>query len=146
MKNDVKLVFLVAVALLSIVIRLPGLQLVPIDDEAAWVIAMNKEVLDYGAIPHPPLSVLVYSLFVNVLGHDYCSLRFTAMVFGLLTLVVTYCLANEVYGLRVARISAVMMAILFYSILASLQIDMDGSILCFLTVSTLYAYFIYLKS
>lgn len=146
MKNDVKFVFLVVVVLVSIIIRLPGLSLLPVDDEAAWVIAMDKEVLDYEAIPHPPFSVLVYSLFVNVLGHDYCYLRFTALIFGILTLIMTYCLAKEVYGLGVARVSAVIMAILFYSILASLQIDMDGSILCFLTVSTLYAYFVYLES
>lgn len=146
MKNDVKFVFLVVIVLVSIILRLPGLPLVPVDDEAAWVIAMDKEVLDYGAIPHPPFSVLVYSLFVNVLGHDYCYLRFTALVFGILTIIVAYCLAKEIYGAGVARVSAVMMAISFYSILASLQIDMDGSILSFLTVSTLYAYFIYLKS
>ncbi len=146
MKNDVKFVFLAGVILMSIVIRLPGLQLAPVDDEAIWVIEIGEAGISYDVITHPPFAHLIYSLFMSVLGHSYHSFRFTALVFGILTIIVTYCLAKEIYGLRVARVSTVMMAILFYSVLASLQIDMDGSILCFLTVSTLYAYLIYLKS
>ncbi len=146
MKNYVKFMFLAVVIFVSIVIRLPGLQLAPVDDEAIWVIGIDESRIRYDIITHPPLTSLIYWLFLNVFGYGYQTFRFTALVFGILTIIVTYCLAREIYGEGVARVSVVMMAVSFYSILASLQIDMDGSILCFLTSFTLYAYFIYLKS
>lgn len=137
--------YLILIIILSIIIRLPGIWLMPVDDEAAWVIATNGNIPDYQAIPHPPLSVLLYTAFQFIIGHSYISLRAVAVLFGVLTTILTFYMAREIYDDRITKMSAVIMAVLFYSVLGSLQIDMDGSILLFLTSSTLFAYLLYLK-
>ena len=134
------------IILISIIIRFPGVWLLPVDDEAMWVIATAGYEPQFMLIPHPPVSIFIYSAFQFFFGHSYHIIRLTALMFGILTIVTTYYIAREMYGHKIAFLSVLILAISFYSILGSIQIDIDGSILSFLLAITLYFYMVHIKN
>lgn len=135
---------LILIVLLAIVIRLPGIGAAPFFDEVTWAYYIN-EFLTFSAnssnfIPHPPLAIILYSLFVTIFGFSVISLRLFPLFIGILTLVVTYYFAKSLYGRKVAVLSAFLLSFIFYHVWMSLFIDVDGNLLTLFSLITLYSF------
>ena len=146
MKNKPEFIYLATIIIISLITRIPGLDLMPVDDEADWLAATLGQVPDYRSIYHPPLGLTIYAIFQDILGHRYQNVRLASMFFGILTLITTYFIAKEIYGKRIAMISGLIMSITYYPVLASLQIDVEGAILTFFVSATFYSFTKYLNT
>ncbi len=130
---------------LAALIRAFGLSSALFDDEGAWgfaIAAIRKGNLHYTQIiPHPPLAILSYSTISMIFGSvTTIILRLTPLLFGLTTIYITYLIANEIYGRRIALLSSFILSISFYHVWASLQVDVDGSLLTLLITVCIYSY------
>ncbi len=133
------------IILLAAIIRVLGLSSALFDDEGAWGFAIEtirKGNMHYTPhIPHPPLAILSYSTISMIFGSvTTVILRLTPLLFGLTTIYITYLIANEIYGRRIALLSSFILAISFYHVWASLQVDVDGSLLTLLITVCIYSY------
>lgn len=145
---------LVLILLLALIIRSFGLNLMLIDDEAVNQIGVQHFLGgEYPFfMPHPPgyiLSLYLYytidTLFFNFIPH-HLPVRLLPLFFGLLTIVVVYYFTRSIYDDRTAFLAAGIMSISFYHILASLQVEKDGSLLAFFIALTLYSYYQLIES
>ncbi len=133
------------IILLAAIIRVLGLSSALFDDEGSWafaIAAIRKGNLHYTQlIPHPPLAIMGYSTISTIFGSvSTVTLRLTPLIFGLTTIYITYLIANEIYGRRIALLSSFILAISFYHVWASLQVDVDGSLLTLLITVCIYSY------
>lgn len=130
------LVFLIAVFIL---LRLPALHLAYHQDEAKWVThATTIGDSDTGK-GHPPLSGMVFPVLGKVLGAD--NMRAIPLFFGLLNFFLLYYLARKLFGKAIACWSLGLFSLVFYSVLASLMIDMDGQFLPFFVLLMFNTFF-----
>jgi hypothetical protein len=126
--------------LLAILVRIIGLNSILYVDESMWAL----EMIDYKYsstpkyIPHPPVSLWIYKFFTDIFGLQTWSLRLIPLLFGLLTICLTYLMAKENYNTKTALFSLFLISFSFWHILASLQVDMDGSILSFMYIAVFY--------
>lgn len=123
MNKETKIFFLILI--LALIIRLPGLFHFAAVDEIGWL------SWDEWKNWHPPLSILVHSFFRLVFGNFVWVSKLLLMLVGLANICLVYLIARRVYNNKSALFSAAIMAFSAYSILASLQIDIDGSFLMF---------------
>jgi predicted membrane-bound dolichyl-phosphate-mannose-protein mannosyltransferase len=138
MINEKKLLF--ALLLVALIIRLPGFLLVANTDEYAWL------TIRTWANWHPPLSILSHTLFSYLLGSQVWVSRLLIILIGLANLLLVYLLAKELYTQKAAIISGLIMAFGAYPLLASLQIDIDGSFLLLFYLLTSFFAVKYLKT
>ncbi len=131
---------LLILALLAIVIRSLGLFQVAAYDEHCWL-GWNE-----CKIWHPPLSQLVHLFFRQILGaHDWVA-RLVVLSLGMINLGLVYLLSKKLYDERSALCAAALMAFGAYPILASLQIDIDGSFLLLFYLLTTLSFIEYEKT
>jgi len=137
--------YLILILIVAFFIRLIGINTVIYGDEAYWSIEMqNYHYLSLGKlIPHPPVSLTFYKLFTDIFGIKTYVLRLVPLIFGLATILIVYIISKKHYNKKAAYISIGLMALSFWHILASLQIDMDGSILSFIFALNILAYLNY---
>lgn len=120
-----------------LVVRLPAVQQIYHQDEYKWAMQADP-VFDY-ATPHPPLGKYTLRLTGNLLGFD--NLRFAPLFFGFLGLALIYLIVKKLTNkTSTALMGALFFSINIYSVIASLQIDIDGAILPFFILLTYYAY------
>jgi len=136
---------LILILLLAFSIRVFGLGAAPFFDEAVWrfpVEEMLKGSLQSYIyyIPHPPLSVLLFSVFAFFGGVSINVLRSMPLFIGLITIIVSYYFAKSLYNRRAAVISALIMAVIFYPVWMSLWIDSDGSVLTLFLIASLFSF------
>lgn len=118
-------------------IRLPGLSLPYHQDE--WKNAQMVRVgLEGGLSAHPPLMELIYQRSGDVFGAD--SLRLMPLVFGVLSAWFLYAVVHRRAGWSAALWSTALYAVSMYGVLASLMLDMDGTILPAFFLAAVYAY------
>ena len=138
---------LILILLFAILLRSFGLDEAMYDDEANYAFAAaNAEELGFN--PHyysPLLAQWSNGLSISTFGINTLAFRLVPLLFGVLTIIFTYLLAKEHYNKKIAILASTIMAISFYHILASLQIDVEGSILTFLFVLTIFSYLKYEK-
>ncbi len=162
MENHKKLLLLILLG--ALIIRLLGSNLVIYTDEAHYTNLAayfnSGYFLTYGpepmvpslsipyfaslgffpAIPHhPPLSMALF-LISNIFFDGAFAFRIVPIVFGVLSIFMIYLLAEFVYGRRAAVISALLAAVSFYHILASVQLDQHGSTHFFFFLCAIYGY------
>lgn len=142
-----------AIILVAIFLRILVLKRVFFVDELFWVMATNEKYLGifpvfhsiYGTnfLTHPPLGALFYIISASLLGLKTISFRIVPFVFGILTIVFTYLIAKALYDKKTGLIAMGMMSLSFWHIVASTQIDLDGSILTFFFIMCLYFVVLY---
>jgi len=145
MKKTLKI--LIFILLLAIILRSFGLDEAMYDDEATYAFAAaNAGKLGFNPYHYSPL-IAQWSniLSINTFGINTFAFRLVPLIFGILTIIFTYLLAKEHYNKKIALLTSLIMSISFYHILASLQIDVEGSILTFLFVLTIFSYLKYEK-
>lgn len=137
-----KIIFILII--LAILLRLSGVGQAIYDDEVDYLAATQVDNF-YGlnnVVFHPPLSVWFSGLIVSIFGVSSIALRIGFMIFALLTVYISYLLAKRFYNKRAALFAVFIMLFSFYHILASLQIDMEGSLLAFFYT---FAFFCFVK-
>lgn len=132
-----KIWIFIIIVILFLITRLPAVQQIYHQDEYRWAMQADP-VFDYES-PHPPLGKYTLRLTGNILGFD--NLKFAPLLFSFLCLALIYLIVRKLTGKRkIALIAALLFSINVYSIIASLQIDIDGAILPFFFLLAYYAY------
>lgn len=127
--------------LLFIAIRFFGLDQLYHQDEYRWVTQVYTA--EFGTVnsPHPPVTQTLFSLGGKLFGYD--NLRLVPFFFGILNLLLIYIVALKLTGSKkVAYIASGLYVINIYSLIASVMIDIDGTLMPFLAF---LAYYFYLK-
>ncbi len=120
-----------------IAIRVQGLSLPYHQDE--WKNAeMVRSNIVGGLSAHPPLLELIYRWSGDIVGAD--NLRLMPLAFGVISAWLLYAVVRRRAGIPAAIATMGLYAISAYSVLASLMLDMDGTILPTLFLAAIYAY------
>jgi len=134
-----KQIFIFTIILILFVsIRFFGLDFSYFQDERKY--AATAE-LGSGVIstPHPPVGEFIFGLTALVFGAD--NFRLMIFIFSIANFFLLFYLVKYKFGVRAALWSSLFFAVAFYSVLASLTVDVDGAFLPFFLLLTLIAYF-----
>ncbi len=132
--------WLIIIFAIFVFIRFFGLGQFYHQDEYRWVSIANSAVFGDLSSPHPPIMELSLSLAGRFFGYD--NLRVVPFVFSLFNLLMIYLLARRLGGRKTAYFAVGLFVVSVYSLIANLQIDIDGAILPFFV---LLSYYFYLK-
>ena len=128
---------ILAIILVFFFFRLPALDQVYHQDEYRWAMQADPDIDD--ASPHPPLGKQFFRLVGIFLGFSW--LRLGPLLFGFLGLVLIYFIVKRISGNKAtALIAAGLYSVNVYSVIANLQIDIDGALLPFFVLLGYYAY------
>lgn len=134
LKNNKWLLIICAVFIFT---RFLGLGQIYHQDEYRWASVANPFFGNLSS-PHPPLPENLYKLAGRVFGLDY--LRIVPLVFSFLNLILIYLVSLKLSkNKKVALIAAGLFVVNIYSLIANLQIDIDGAILPFFILLSYYA-------
>jgi predicted membrane-bound mannosyltransferase len=138
-------VVLFFLAIVFVILRLPGAGLPLHQDEYKWPSIVNPEIVSDTEVPHPPLSQFIYRVGGGVVGYN-TNFRFIPLFFGTINLLLLYWLLKILYSRREAVIASVIWIFSYFSVLASLMVDTDGEIMPFFFLLALIGYFKFLNS
>jgi 4-amino-4-deoxy-L-arabinose transferase-like glycosyltransferase len=99
----------------------------------------------YFNVSHPPFRIVFYSLWASLFGISNVAMRMVPLLFGLLTIVLTYLLGKELYSEKVGLISAFLMAFSRYHLYASEIVTNDNTLFIFLFEMTMFLFVLYAK-
>ncbi|MDP2709113.1 MAG: glycosyltransferase family 39 protein [bacterium] len=106
-------------------------------DEYKWAMIVNPVFGLQSESNHPPLVALLYSLTGEFFGYD--KLRVLPIIFSFLTLLLVWLLTKKLYGEKAALWTTAILGLSAYNFIASLQIDIDGTLLPFFGLLLYYA-------
>ncbi|MFH0804152.1 MAG: hypothetical protein V1896_00945 [Candidatus Zambryskibacteria bacterium] len=126
--------FIVLLAIFA-VLRLPAIHSPYHQDEYKWVQYAHPEITLPGTVPHPPLTEFIYAKTLGPLLGD-SNFRFIPLIFSVANLFLIFYLAKIIFDpldkLRASKTAfwtAFLFVTSFYSVLASLMVDVDGAIM-----------------
>ncbi|MSR71091.1 MAG: hypothetical protein EXS50_00245 [Candidatus Taylorbacteria bacterium] len=108
-------------------------------DEYKWATIVNPSFGLELESNHPPLVSIIYRIAGDIFGFDH--LRVVPIVFGTGVLILTYLLTRRLYGRRAALWTLLLLTISIFNFIATTQIDIDGALLPFVGLLTIYAYY-----
>jgi len=141
-------VLVLALLLIAVAARLPGIDRPMYGDEADWyksakiVVDGDERWPNTFVSDNPPLGKATYAAGYW-LGIE--NLRWVALLFGIGSLVLAYMMAHEYLGRNPALVMLALLSILVYHVIASQQVDRDGSMITFFVLLTMYAHFRYVS-
>lgn len=110
-------------------------------DEYKWVTDAAKGLSAWTTIPHPPLAFWIYAIAGKLIG--YADLRLVPIILSAALIAGGAWYLRREFGVIAAGFFAFFYATVFYALLASVQIDIDGA---FLPLAALLAYLPYRKA
>ncbi|MBF8280582.1 MAG: PMT 2 protein [Candidatus Magasanikbacteria bacterium] len=125
-----------AILVFFLALRLSAAHFVYHQDEYKWAEIVNPVFNLAGQSVHPPLPEFLFSVFGKFFGYE--NLRFLVIAFGAVNLLLIFTLLKRRFGLFAAALGSAFYTISVYAVLASLQIDIDGSLLPFFILLSLY--------
>lgn len=120
---------LLLVFVLFLALRLPGTDALYHQDEYKWPLYAEAKIFEPGTVPHPPLTEFIYRIIGREINPD--NFRFIPLTFSIANFFLIFYLAKLLFDKRTAFITVFLFSISFYSILASLMVDTDGSVMPF---------------
>lgn len=121
-----------------IISRIMGLGQIYHQDEYRWGQIANP-FFGYLSGPHPPLTEFLFKIVGRYVGFDY--LRLVPFVFSFFNLILLYLVSLKISkNKNIALIAAGLFTVNIYSLIANLQIDIDGATLPFFILLSYYAY------
>lgn len=134
---------------LGLILRLVNLNQSLWIDEATQVILARDSlvniILQRSADVHPPLSYLLMHFWI-MLGTSEIWLRLLSVIFGILTILIVYKFANNIFNKKIALISSLLLAISPYHIYYSQEVRMYSEAIFFASVSMYYFYLLTKKT
>lgn len=109
-------------------LRLPAAHRPYHQDEYEWIDYAHPEITAPGAVPHPPLTEFIYAKTLGPLLGDN-NFRFIPLIFSFVNLLLVFYLAKIIFDKKTAFWTAFLFTVSFYSILASLMVDVDGAVM-----------------
>lgn len=140
MSKKFKVVFIIVVAIF-LVTRFSGVDFVYHQDEHRWVQLADGTMKE--ASPHPPMTLALMKLTGAVVG--FSNLRVLSVFFSFINLWLVYLIVRKVFNKKVALIAVAFFTLNIYSLIAGLQVDMDGAILPLFVLLGYYGYINLLK-
>src|SRR3989344_4975448 len=139
MSRKKEIIFFVLILIIFLAIRLPGLHFSYFQDEGKYA-AIGQRALE-GVVnsPHPPLTEIIMAGTAKIFGAD--NFRTMPLVFSIANLLLLYIFVRRNFGVNTALWSSFLFTISFYSVLASLTVDVDGAVMPFFFLLTLISYF-----
>lgn len=132
-------IFLILI-LLFIVVRLLVVGQIYHQDEHRWIMQADSQFNENS--PHPPLAKYYFRVIGSLLGFD--NLRWAPLFFSIGAALLIYFVSLEISkNKKTALWALALFGINIYSVIASVQIDIDGAILPFFV---LFGYLAYAKS
>src|SRR3989344_1059112 len=117
--------------------RFLGLGQIYHQDEYRWAMQADPQINDTS--PHPPLTK--YFLRETGILFGFNHLRIGILFFSVLNLLLIYLISLYLSGQRkIAFMAAGLFTVNIYSLIANLQIDIDGAVLPFFILFSYYAY------
>ena len=116
-----------------------GLHIPYHQDEYKWPHYANPEISVPGIVPHPPLTEFLYRVIGYGIGYD--NFRFIPFFFGILNFFLIFYLAKIIFEKRTALWVLSLFTFSFYSLLASLMVDVDGAVMPFFFLIFAISYF-----
>ncbi len=132
------LVFL-GLIILFFALRLPGVTTPYHQDEYKWPLYAEEKVYAPGSVPHPPLTEFIYRVVGKHIGLD--NFRFIPLTFGFINLFLLFYLVSFIFDRKTAFWAVGLHTVSFYSILANLMVDVDGSVMPFFFLTSLIGYY-----
>jgi len=123
-----------------IVLRLPAIHSPYHQDEYKWVQYAHPEITPPGTVPHPPLTEFIYVDSLGPIVGDN-NFRLIPLTFGLINLFLIFYLAKIIFDRKSAFWTAFLFVVSFYSVLASLMVDVDGAVMPFFFLILSISYF-----
>ncbi len=130
--------FIALLIVIALSIRLFGVNQPLHQDEYKWPVIANPATAT-NDIPHPPLSQFIFRMAGYIVGFNV-HFRYIPLFFFSIDLVLFYYVLKNRLGKREAAIGSVLFVLSYFSILASLMVDTDGTILPFFFLLMLFAY------
>ncbi|RJR31926.1 phospholipid carrier-dependent glycosyltransferase [Candidatus Parcubacteria bacterium] len=87
---------------------------------------------------HPPVSFLIQNIFFKIFGVSLLSARLPHALFGLLSIIVLYYLAKKLYGIKVALLSSLLLAVSNYHVWTSQSGYIEPIMIFFILLSFLF--------
>ncbi len=119
---------LVGLVALFVILHVSGLNIPYHQDEYKWVLYSHPELVPPGTVPHPPLTELVYGKVFGPWAGDN-NFRLIPAGFGLLNLFLLFYLVKIVFDKKTALWATGLYAASFFSLLATLMVDVDGAVM-----------------
>jgi 4-amino-4-deoxy-L-arabinose transferase-like glycosyltransferase len=126
--NEHKWLFIFLI--LAVCIRAQGLDLALYSDEAGWandLIKSNLDNIEY--VPHPPLMIVLQQTMNKITNADIISFRLVPFLISIMNTIIIYIIARRWYNKKTAIIAVALFTVSYWATQASLQIDMDGSLI-----------------
>ena len=136
-RKEILILCLIFVAFLCL--HLPGIHIPYHQDEYKWVEYSHPEIIPPGSVPHPPLTELIYTKIGPLVGDD--NFRLIPFFFGIFNFFLLFYLVKIIFNKRTAFWAVSLFTISFYSLLASLTVDVDGAVMPFFFLLMCIGYF-----
>ena len=150
--NNYKL-FLVAILLVAFLVRIAGINTILFFEEAEWgMFAQDHTFTNLGLTfnlkdgpvlwPHNPLVPVLFkaaTIYSTTPAAMTSAMRMVPVIFGMATIILMYFMARRFYSQKAALITAGLMAIGYWHLLASLDVDIEGAVLTFYFMLMTYA-------
>lgn len=142
MSRRYKLIF-IAIITLFLVTRLLGIDFIYHQDEHRWLLLADGTELA-SATPHPPMTLILLKFTAAIFG--FFNLRILPIFFSLINLGLIWIIVRKFSNdIKLAMVAAALFTLNMYSLVAGLQVDMDGTILPFFVLLGYYGYSSLLK-
>ncbi len=128
-----------SVFLVFMVMHIVGLSRPLHQDEYKWVLYAHPEILPPGTVTHPPLTEFIYTRLGPIVGDS--NFRYIPFAFSILNFFLLFYLVKYLYNKKTALISVSVFTLSFFSLLASLTVDVDGAIMPFFFLLLLIGYY-----
>ena len=126
------------IGLIFLILRFAGIHIPYHQDEWKNISAASSIETAGAFFSHPPLMQMAFVMGRSIFGEN--NFRFAPLIFLFATLFLLYKVVKNRVNRDSAIWSVVLFSICFYSVLGSLQPDVDGSILPFFFLLAVYAY------
>lgn len=130
-------IWAVVLVVVFLALRLPNVHYPYHQDEYKWVQYSHPEIVPEGTVPHPPLTEFIYAKTLGPIAGDN-NFRLIPLFFGFVNLFLIFYLAKIIFNpfdkFRASKSAfwiALLFVISFYSVLASLMVDVDGEVMPF---------------
>lgn len=129
----------VAIIALFLFLHFAGFHIPYHQDEYKWPQYADPTLTTPGVVPHPPLTEFLYRIIGSHIGYD--NFRAIPFFFGFLNIFLIFYLAYLIFDKKTAFWTAGLFAVSYYSLLASLMVDVDGAVMPFFLLLLLIGYY-----
>jgi len=138
MFKDKKNLVLIIIIGIFIISRFLGVGQPYHQDEYRWATIVDPS-FEESVAPHPPVNKIALYATGVLFGFD--NLKFAPFIFSLFNLILLYLIVAKLTGNKmIGYIAASLFTISTYSLIANLQLDIDGAVLPFFILLTYYGY------